>query len=367
MNYFSWIALLFGLTLILATLSSWLWRGMTGPGDTTNIAARTFLVLLRLAIGWHCLVEGMDKLSSPAWSSEAYLRESYGPMAGFYHWLAGDPLLDRLTVPDKEHAPAALVADYDAYTDAFIAHYGLDAAQAERAREIERQALSKAVTWLTAETEEVTKIAPYPPPLKLAMTMPERLLEYDRLRQRVEKAESFLPSNDKDLQKRYLDAKADLNKWRGDLKKSYDAQYGAFKKSLQDVLTAPQKERATLSGPLSRPIASWGLLEWSDRAVEWGLVIFGAGLILGLFARVSSAALAVLILSFFLALPPLPGWPESPRLEGHYLFINKTLIEVLALAALTFLPTGRWAGLDALLYPLWPWNWKRSAAAAPAP
>ena len=47
-------------------------------------------------------------------------------------------------------------------------------------------------------------------------------------------------------------------------------------------------------------------------------------------------------------MPPLPGWPESPRVEGHYVLINKTLIEVIALLALTFIPTGRWAGVDGL-------------------
>jgi hypothetical protein len=44
----------------------------------------------------------------------------------------------------------------------------------------------------------------------------------------------------------------------------------------------------------------------------------------------------------------LPGWPESPRLEGHYLLINKTLIEIVALFALACMPTGRWAGVDGL-------------------
>ena len=41
--------------------------------------------------------------------------------------------------------------------------------------------------------------------------------------------------------------------------------------------------------------------------------------------------------------------PESPRLEGHYLLINKTLIEVIALFALAFIPTGRWGGLDGFI------------------
>ncbi len=123
------------------------------------------------------------------------------------------------------------------------------------------------------------------------------------------------------------------------------------------MLTAEQKKDATpLPEPVALPIASWGPLEWSDRAVAWGLVVIGGGLMLGLLTRLCSASAALWLLSFFLAMPPLPGWPESPRLEGHYLFFNKTFIEVLALAALACLPTGRWAGLDALLYALWPFK-----------
>ncbi len=194
MMYFSVIALLFGLTVILVTLASLLLRGPSRPGETTvNTLARVFLVLLRLAIGWHCFVEGMDKLHNPTWSSEAYLRESVGPLAGAFRWLAGDRLLDRLVMPDNEHAPPALAADYDAYTEAFIAHYGLDATQAERAHDMARQAKSKAITWLTATTETVTKIAPYPPALKLDWTMAERLEEYNRLQAKVSEAEGSCP------------------------------------------------------------------------------------------------------------------------------------------------------------------------------
>jgi len=68
---------------VLVTIASLLWRGTGRPADTST-PARVFLVLLRLAIGWHCFVEGMDKLQNPAWSSEAYLRESVGPLSGFF-------------------------------------------------------------------------------------------------------------------------------------------------------------------------------------------------------------------------------------------------------------------------------------------
>jgi len=58
---------------------------------------------------------------------------------------------------------------------------------------------------------------------------------------------------------------------------------------------------------------------------------------------------ALFLLLFFLAMPPFPGWPENPRAEGHYLFINKNIIEMLALLALATTRSGRWVGLDGLV------------------
>ncbi|MFC2081332.1 hypothetical protein ACFLR8_03895, partial [Bacteroidota bacterium] len=46
---------------------------------------------MRIIIGWHFLYEGVVKLIQGAWSSEAYLKGSYGFLSGFYHWLASDP------------------------------------------------------------------------------------------------------------------------------------------------------------------------------------------------------------------------------------------------------------------------------------
>jgi len=65
---------------------------------------------------------------------------------------------------------------------------------------------------------------------------------------------------------------------------------------------------------------------------------------------------------FFLAMPPLPGWPDSPRAEGHYLFINKNIIEMLALLTLATTASGRWVGLDGLIQVLCPCGWKKDAA-----
>ncbi|MBN2480503.1 MAG: DoxX family membrane protein [Bacteroidales bacterium] len=48
----------------------------------------TWLVLLRVAIGWHFLYEGIIKIINPSWTSLAYLMDSKGFMAGFFTTLA---------------------------------------------------------------------------------------------------------------------------------------------------------------------------------------------------------------------------------------------------------------------------------------
>jgi thiosulfate dehydrogenase (quinone) large subunit len=49
------------------------------------------LVILRVAIGWHLLYEGVVKLMNPNWSSVGYLMDSKGIFAGLFHGMAGNP------------------------------------------------------------------------------------------------------------------------------------------------------------------------------------------------------------------------------------------------------------------------------------
>ena len=55
-----------------------------------------------------------------------------------------------------------------------------------------------------------------------------------------------------------------------------------------------------------------------------------------------------MLLMFYLAMPPWPGVPLAPG-PDHSLWINKNLIEVVALLVIASLPTGRWFGLDTLV------------------
>src|SRR5204863_4768964 len=122
-------------------------------------------------------------------------------------------------------------------------------------------------------------------------------------------------------------AKADLAKWRSELKKDLDAQTMAFKTSLTDMLKPPadkkkspdkqkapadapkapadaapadapkaffdtlsaeQKAKGPLVEPLPRPIDWRSHLDLADNAVKYGLVAVGVGLIAGCFTRLAA-------------------------------------------------------------------------------
>ncbi len=55
------------------------------------------LTIIRAAIGWHFLYEGISKLLISDWSSKGYLENATGFLSGFYHWLAaGEGLLNTI-------------------------------------------------------------------------------------------------------------------------------------------------------------------------------------------------------------------------------------------------------------------------------
>jgi thiosulfate dehydrogenase [quinone] large subunit len=51
------------------------------------------ITVLRVAIGWHFLYEGIAKLSSPSWSAAGYLKQARGPFASLFKSLAAQPNL----------------------------------------------------------------------------------------------------------------------------------------------------------------------------------------------------------------------------------------------------------------------------------
>jgi uncharacterized membrane protein YphA (DoxX/SURF4 family) len=58
---------------------------------------RLLITLLRSAIGWHFLYEGLIKILQGNWTASGYLLNTSGFCSGFYHWLASSPDLLQIT------------------------------------------------------------------------------------------------------------------------------------------------------------------------------------------------------------------------------------------------------------------------------
>ena len=92
-----------------------------------SLAAVILLVVLRLAIGWQLLYEGlwkMDTLKSPRpWTSGGYLKNSVGPMRSTFRNMAGDP--NELAWLDYD----VVAARWQSWAGSFQKHYELDKKQ----------------------------------------------------------------------------------------------------------------------------------------------------------------------------------------------------------------------------------------------
>jgi uncharacterized membrane protein YphA (DoxX/SURF4 family) len=80
----------------------------------------------------------------------------------------------------------------------------------------------------------------------------------------------------------------------------------------------------------------------------WGLILIGAGLFVGLFARTAAYAGILLLSFYYVSYPPFPGFNFGVPQEGSYLLVDKTLIELMALIVLTLFPDTLKMGLSSI-------------------
>ena len=89
-----------------------------------------------------------------------------------------------------------------------------------------------------------------------------------------------------------------------------------------------------------------GMLQVADFLNVWGLILVGLGLITGLLTRYALWGGIALLSLYYLSHPPLINANYAIPSEGNYMFVNKNLIELIALAVLLVFPTSRIVGLD---------------------
>ncbi|MDG1895473.1 MAG: DoxX family protein [Fuerstiella sp.] len=99
-----------------------------------SLAAVVLLVVLRLAIGWQLLYEGLWKIdtrkSPRPWTSGGYLKNSVGPMRDTFRNMAGDP--DELGWLDYD----VVASRWQNWAERFRTHYDLNEKQAESFRRL---------------------------------------------------------------------------------------------------------------------------------------------------------------------------------------------------------------------------------------
>lgn len=101
-----------------------------------------------------------------------------------------------------------------------------------------------------------------------------------------------------------------------------------------------------------------GLFHWIAshaavlNVVDWmniiGLTLVGLALIIGLFTRFASICGILLLALYYAANPPFIGTDFGVPSEGHYLAVNKNLVEMAALLLVAVFPGGTLPGLDRL-------------------
>ncbi len=281
-------------------------------------------MLLRIAIGWHFHHEGWEKIESrqkgeKSFSAEGYLRNSTGPLAPYFRGMIPDVNgLERL---DPVRLEKAWREDVQRVGD----HFGFDDAQREESAKALDAAKAYADAWF-ADREKAEKRAQYIHDLNGVQTV-ERdptAMSYERERAAAKR---------KDLDVDRIALLKDLNDRAAKLR--------------DDVTKLATKEQTAAAGRFVSPPNS---LEQMNVFITYSVWAIGLCLILGLFTRLAALGGALFLLQIYLSMPPWPGLPPSPRAEGHYLIVDKNLVEMLACMALTFLPTGHWVGIDALLF-----------------
>ncbi|WP_166820589.1 DoxX family protein [Thalassoroseus pseudoceratinae] len=381
-----------------------------------SIIAGFFLVTLRLCIGWQFLYEGLWKYrtqeTATPWTASGYLSNAIGPFRDVFRDMADDPdglnwlnynkmakrweswkedfashyklnddqrkELDQLLHGSDDFSvelndwPVELKGNDPKY---FIYRPNLDGGG--------RLAIIKGQEPVPARFDNLRKYITEKaaPEYHEAVDKLQRMYENDAY---LEQLETLL-KEDPEWTGVVKDAEGNILEERVGKVELYRTKLAAYEEELaaadQDFehehLKKKWSEVQDLKKELIPPVkaldtdlkvAAIGLLSEEQRAMPkmppqrsqihtidmltiWALIVLGILLISGFFTRIAALLGAGMVLSFYLVAPPWPGVP-APLGPEHSFVVNKNLIEVVALLALTFLPTGTWFGVDGIFYRL---------------
>lgn len=88
----------------------------------------------------------------------------------------------------------------------------------------------------------------------------------------------------------------------------------------------------------------------TDMINIYGLIIIGLCLVMGCFARYAAYGAIALLSLYYLSHPPLLDAGYMMPTEGSYLWVDKNMVMLCALAIVILFPTSKHIGLDRAIY-----------------
>lgn len=295
-----------------------------------SVLAVAALALLRIVVGMHFFLEGLDHLRDPEWSSAGFRRAAVGPLASWYRAelpQAGDwsGTLGRIDGRDTEQASADWQRGVREGWESLLAAREKLVPLGPEQQEEARKALGAAATLL----EETVA------------SWGEDLADYRMQLVRLEAAERNPVSTDVPFARaRVAKARRELAAREAGWTKEVEAIREKLVADWNSPLSRAQLEKVAAADPPGR-------LWRGDRFVAWSLVTIGACLVVGLLVKFNAMG-GVAFLATVVAAQPFWVAGAIPTYDQW--------VEIAALLVIACMPLGGWSGLDYFLTACCPWR-----------
>lgn len=298
--------------------------GLPYPRNYPGFLGAVFLVLLRVAIGWHFLTEGVNKVESTRhgkepFSAEIYLRNATGPLAPYFRGMLPD--VNGLALLD----PSRLKAGWEEHVQKIEKHYNFNDEQKTRAKTLLEESYTWADYWFNNfENREARE---------------KYISDLAKIQQTEQNPDALSFERERAWETRRT-LEADRRKLTGPL--------AARGQELADAVAAlAGPEQRASAGAYTPPLT---FLDVANTLTMYGLCAMGVCLILGFLTPLAALCAAGFLALIYLSMPPWPGLPPNPKEEGHYWIVSKNLVELIACLLIAVTASGYWFGLDRLFF-----------------
>jgi uncharacterized membrane protein YphA (DoxX/SURF4 family) len=326
--------------------------GFRCPRNYPGFLGAFFLVVLRIAIGWHFLTEGLDKVESTQYgnqpfSAEVYLRNATGPLAPYFRGMLPD--VNGLALLD----PTRLKAGWGDTVERIEKQFGFDQDQREKARKLLEESYVWADYWFNNfdnrearekyidELAKVQKTEADPNALAFELERAwesRRTLDGDR-----RKLTAPLVARGQELQDAVVAVATPEQKSTLATRYSFPWLENRLPSRMQTSIEGWRARSAEYTPP-------WTFLDVANVLTMYGLCAIGVCLMLGFLTPFAALCAAAFLAMIYLSMPPWPGLPPNPKAEGHYWIVSKNLVELIACLLIATTASGHWFGLDALVF-----------------